>query len=108
MAVGENVIIRVETDKLISVSGDVEQKIKQLEQAFSNMEQKINASKGFWEGDGASAFMAQYRSKRDAIDTALSRFRENVTDLRQIAGVYAQVEKSTLEMANVLPGDCIV
>ena len=107
MANEGNITVRVETDRLISVSGEVEQKIKQLEQAFSDMEQKISASQGFWEGDGASAFMTQYRSRKDIIDTALLRFRENVTDLQQIAGVYVQVEQSALETANALPGDCI-
>lgn len=107
MAAGGNVTIRVETDRLISVSRDVEQKIKRLEQAFSAMEQKISASRGFWEGDGASAFIAKYQSRKDIIAAAFLRFRENVTDLRQIAGVYAQAEQSALETANVLPGDCI-
>lgn len=57
------------------------------------MEQTVSASRRFWEGDGASAYAAAFRRQQDVIKTALRRFRENVTDLRDIAGVYEQSEK---------------
>ncbi len=101
------ITLKVETERLISTAAEVELKIGQLEQAFSDMGEKINASVSFWEGDGASSYMMAYREKRDMIDTALLRFRENVTDLRTIAGIYEQTEQAAVEDAGVLPIDCI-
>lgn len=57
------------------------------------MEQTVSASRRFWEGDGASVYATAFRRQQDVIKTALRRFRENVTDLRDIAGVYEQSEK---------------
>jgi len=93
MANHGGVVIKVKTEQLISVSGEVEQKIRRLQQAFANMEQTVSASRNYWEGDGASAYQAAYRRKTDIIRTALKRFQENVTDLREIAGVYEQSEQ---------------
>lgn len=108
MAAQKGIAIKVDTDRLVSAASDVEAKIGQMERVFSDMEQKIRASVYFWEGDGASAYMAAYQRKKDIIDVAFRRFRENVTDLREIAGVYERAERETTEAVAELPSDCIV
>lgn len=102
------ITIKVNTDELLSNANDVESKIRQMERVFSDMGQKINAVRDFWEGDGASACVVAYREKKEAIDTALRRFHENVTDLREIAGVYEQAEREAVENSAALSPDCIV
>jgi len=94
MASYAGIEIKVNTAQLVSTASDVDGKISRLEQALSDIERQVRASRNYWEGDGASAYLAAYRKKTDTIRTALKRFRENVTDLREIAGVYDQVERT--------------
>lgn len=97
MAAQTTMTIRVKTEQLVTVAGSVEAKIQRLERVFSDIEQSINTSRQFWEGDGVSAFLVAYRSKQDTIKTTFQRFRENVEDLREIAGVYEQAEHTAAE-----------
>ena len=104
---GTDIVIKVDTDQLLSAADDVEKRIRQLEKSFADMEEKISSTLNFWEGEGASSFIAAYRGKREMVNTALRRFRENAVDLRVIAGVYTQSERDATENVAVLPSDCI-
>lgn len=101
------ITIKVQTESLISAAGDVEAKIRRLEDAFSAMEQTVNASRSHWEGEGASSFQAAYRKRKDTIRTAFVRFRENVADLREIAGVYERSERTITETNRALESNWI-
>lgn len=99
--------VKVQTERLVSAAGDVETNICRLEQAFAAMEQIVNASRYHWEGDGVSSFQAAYRKKNNTIRTAFARFRENVTDLREIAGIYEQSERAITENNRALESNWI-
>lgn len=94
MADRAGIVIAVKTDRLITSAADVESKIQRLEQVFSNIDRTVTGSRRYWEGEGVSAYQAAYQKKMDVIKTALRRFRENVDDLREIAGVYEQTEQN--------------
>ena len=94
MADQTGMVVKVQTERLISTAGEVETKIRRLEEAFAAMEQTVNTSRRYWEGDGMTAYQAAYRQKKGTIETAFRRFRENVTDLYQIADVYEQSERA--------------
>lgn len=97
MAGQNEIVIRVKTEQLVSVAGSVESKIQRLERVFSDIERQVNATRQYWEGDGAVAFQAAYRGKQETIRTAFRRFRENVEDLHEIAGVYRQAEQEAVK-----------
>lgn len=103
-----DVVIKVSTDQLIKVSGNVETKIQQLEKAMENISEIINSSKGYWNGESHTAFTEAYQKKNDDIAMAFKRFRENVTDLLIIAGVYEQMEKTITQLNQTLQVDLIV
>lgn len=103
-----DISIKVKTEKLVSVAGDVEARIRQVEQAFRNIEQTIEASRTYWQGEGASAHLKAYRKKEEIVQTALKRFRENVTDLQSIAGIYEKSEADVLANNQSLNVDMIV
>ena len=103
-----DIAIKVKTEKLISTAGDVETKIQRVEQAFRNIEQTIEASRTYWQGEGASAHIKAYRKKVETVQTALKRFRENVTDLQSIAGIYEKNEAEVLANNQSLNVDLIV
>lgn len=106
MATG--ISIKVKTEELVSTAGDVEQKIQNLEQMFQRVEQTVQASRSYWDGEGRSAYWSAYQKKMQIIQTALRRFRENVTDLREIAGVYEAGEREAAAINTALRVDEIV
>lgn len=108
MAQGSNITIRVAPEKLNASASEVEQKIQRVEKAFKSMEQIVNAGKSFWQGDGHDRYVKAFKEKNDIVQTALIRFRENATDLRQIAGVYTAAEKAVESNNSELKVDQIV
>lgn len=101
-------VLKVKTEELVSVSNEVESQISAMRQRFDQVAEIVNRSSSYWEGEGQIAYVQEHRSRCDAIETALRRFSENITDLRMIAGVYTAVEAQAVELANVLSGDVIV
>ena len=97
MADSLNMTIRVKPDELVTTANDVEDKIKLLEQTFSDVEQIIRTSYTYWEGDGNTSYIGSYKRKEETVATIFRRFRENVTDLRTIVGIYEENERNETE-----------
>lgn len=103
-----DVVIKVSTQKLLDASGQVETKIQKLENAMGDLERLVNSCKDYWDGESRTAYIAAYRDKEDTIAQAFKRFRENVTDLQIIAGVYTDTERAAAELNQELQVDLIV
>ena len=99
--------LRVDTEVLKTVSGEVETAITRAENAFDEIAEIIMANGTYWEGEGADAHRALYEKNRERVDEAFRRFRENVTDLREMAGLYEYAESMNEQMADQLPSDVI-
>ena len=97
----------VDTEVLKTVSGEVESAIARTENAFEEIAQVIMSNGRYWEGEGADAHRALYEHNRERVDEAFRRFRENVTDLREMAGFYEYAETMNEQMADELPSDVI-
>ena len=108
MANGADFIIKVNTEVLISASGEVEDKIRNLRKALERIENTVNAGRNYWEGEGFNSYLRTYRNKTAVIGKALDRFQEHVVDLRSIAGIYTQAEREVLATNQELPVDQIV
>lgn len=100
--------LKVKTEVLLTIAGEVEGQISAMRQQFDEINSIVNRSASYWEGEGQVSYVQKYRSKCDSIETALRRFSENVTDLRTIAGVYTATEAAAVETANTLSSDVIV
>ena len=108
MADNSGFYLKVQPDRLVSASSDVEAKIRQLEQVFQAMDRTVSSASSYWEGEGVTAHIAAYRRKTEAVQTAFRRFRENVTDLQMMAGIYEEAEAAITDTAGLLPTDVIV
>lgn len=104
--IGSNTL-RVETEVLKQQSEEVENAISQLQGIFDDIETVIFAIDTYWEGDGAEMHKKVYRERMEAVDEIYKRFRENVNDLREMAGIYENTETINKSEAEVLPSDVI-
>lgn len=101
-------MIRVETQQLLTAADEVMERVKNVSAGFASIEQIVRSSDGYWMGEGQEAYEQSYLKRRARIEQILDDFRENVTDLRKIAGVYTSAEAGNLDAENPLPSDVIV
>lgn len=100
--------IKVSTEALRRASVETNQEIDRVQNLFNNLEEVIKSSSLYWEGEGQQAYSHSFIEKKQYIDTALKRFRENVTDLREMAGIYHEAEQQAKEHAQMLSSDIII
>ena len=100
--------LSVKPDRLETVSGQVNTVINKVEKSFQQVENIVEKSSGYWEGDGRTAYVSSYRKKKDTVNVAIRRLRENVTDLQRIAGIYKEGEQKAFQAAEGLPKDVII
>lgn len=108
MANGSDYIIKVNTEVLVSMSGEVEDKIQNLRKALERIDNTITSSGKYWEGEGFKSHLHTYRNKTAVIEKVLDRFQEHVADLKSIAGVYTQAERAVLSNNQELAVDQII
>lgn len=104
----EQIRIKVETAVLEARAEAVEEKIKDVRQRFDKIGETVANSRGYWEGDANDAHRREYQEYHEEIEEALSRFQENVTDLRRIAGIYREADSAAEQINRDLPADVIL
>ena len=70
---------------------------------FDELERLMNGTAAYWTGEAGDAHRRLYASKRAMIEEIVARYREQVTDLEVIAGVYEQTESAVASAADSLP-----
>lgn len=102
------VAFRVTTDVLRETSGTIGQKAENIEQYLNDMQEEVQMTSAYWEGEGGEICRNAFYEFRTRIETLVSRLREHVTDLEKIAGIYEENEKQAQQQADVLPDNVIV
>lgn len=100
--------LKVKPDRLESVSEQVNIAINKVEKSFQQIENIVERSSRYWEGEGRTAYVSSYRKKKNTVNIAIRRLRENVTDLQRIAGIYKEGERKAFQVAESLPKDVII
>lgn len=100
--------IKVNTSVLEEKAGLAEEKIREVRERFERIKGYVDSSRQYWEGEAGDAHRREYQDYQDEIAEALARFQENVTDLRQIAGIYRDVQTEAESFSKDLPVDVIV
>lgn len=102
MIVVEEMHIKVTPENLRAISGDVEQKIKKVENAFGQLEEVVQRTAAYWEGEGQRKFVQSYEIRSDDYERIFLSFREHIVNLQQIAGIYQEAEKDNTDFSKEL------
>lgn len=100
--------IKVSTEALIAAASEASAQISRVSAEFDEIDRTVKNSSSYWEGEGHDAYLGSYSRRIDRIQNALNRFKEHITDLEQIAGVYEETETEVMESTDPLPMDVIV
>lgn len=108
MSGSEGMMLRVKTEKLVEVAGQVEGEISALRTRFESISDIVNGSASYWEAQGQTAYVQKYREKSGTVEEALQRFQSNVDSLKIIANVYSATEKTIEADVQGLSSDIII
>lgn len=94
--------IKVTPENLKTISADVEQKIKSVENAFEQLEEIVQRTSVYWEGEGQRRFLQSYEIRGDDYKRIFLSFREHMINLQRIAGVYEEAENDNQDFSQEL------
>lgn len=103
-----DVSFKVTPEVLQQKSQEVAAEVNKLRGLFADVQQAVNGTASFWQGEAGTAHRDAYNSHNEDFNTMLARLQEHVTDLNSIAGNYIEFENKIKEIENVLPTDVIV
>ena len=87
---------------------EVEKAVAELRIRFQGVEEAVNRSEGYWQGDAADTHRSIYREMKTDAEEILARFQEHAGDLRAMAANYLEAEQEVKGHAADLPSDVIL
>ena len=96
-------VLKVSAPEMITAANELSAYIAQMSASFESMRAIMQQSENYWVGEAGNAHRALYEEKVDKIQEILSRYREHVTDLNAMAGVYEEAETQAQAAADELP-----
>jgi len=104
----ENIRIKASPQALHSGAAQVQKTVESMRTRFSNIEEAVNRSSGYWQGDAADAHREAYQEMKGTVDEILARLIEHTGDLKAMAQTYLGAEKMAAAQAAELPSDVIL
>ena len=100
--------IKVPLEVLREKADTAEQRIAGIRNEFSEMEQYVKGMGIYWKGEAAEGFQISYQEKQNDICEILDRLKEQIDDLRKIAGIYQEAEQNAVNTVEELTSDILV
>ena len=107
MANNQNIEIVVTPEVLLSQATRVSMSLDKMQGSFSEVESILNGTIGYWNGEAADYQRRAFREFSPKVDEMLTRLRERVETLKQVAQIYVGVEVSVIATTEPLPSDIL-
>lgn len=99
-ASGSDAVTRVDVPVLRDTASQGRQTVSSLRSTLDKMEQAMNASESFWEGDAAELYRNVFRREMGSLRQAFEEFAAYPSDLEAYADLYENVEHKAETIAN--------
>lgn len=104
----QDILIKVEPEKLEALAGRVNSKIEAIKGRFERIESEVNNSNHYWKGEGGETHRRVYQQSKEGIEESLENFKGMVSALETMAGTYRSTETEVISSADGLPADVII
>lgn len=104
----DGLTIKVSTEELLAGAEQVQNTITNMEGRFAVIAEAVQHSNGYWQGQAAEYHRALHEELKPGIDEIMEKLKEHVADLKRMAQVYTEGEKTVEQMTQDLPADIIV
>ena len=101
----QDILIKVEPEKLEALAGRVNSKIEAIRGRFERIESEVNNSNHYWKGE---THRRVYQQSKEGIEESLENFKGMVSALETMAGTYRSTETEVISSADGLPADVII
>ena len=103
-----DVQLKVTPEELKVKAEQVNGHLSALRQRFQSMEQSVNRSASYWQGEAGDMHRRDYQERKEGIGEIFRRLSEQVSDLQAIAANYQESERQVSEFLGDLPSDVIL
>ncbi|BCN29972.1 WXG100 family type VII secretion target [Anaeromicropila herbilytica] len=100
-------ILKVTPEKLISTSTEFSQKGTTVSNLTTEMTNLVTGLSSVWLGDAASAYSQKFKGLDSDIQKLNKMIQEHSKDLNDMATVYTQAEKASVDEINTLQNNVI-
>ena len=100
--------LTVTPEVLTAKASVVKSKISKMQSTFSEIKNAVERTESYWLGEAGDLYRKKYSDLEPDLEDIFKRLSEHVTDLNQMAGVYASTESEIQEIAESLPADVII
>ncbi len=103
----EGITVKVSGEALKTAAENAQSRINKMIRVFESIDQLVARSSSYWIGEAGDAHRQAYESRKDEIQTALTRLKEHPADLLSMASVYDSAESGARDLASGLPSDVL-
>jgi len=100
-------ILKVNEQQLKIKAESLQKKIEDISALYKKLDEEINHTKKYWQGDAADCHKEIYESWKDEVQDSLKVIKEYPEYLLKIAGNYEKNEKDNSETIRFLSTDVI-
>ena len=100
--------LKVDPEVMRQKSVTVGNKIKQMKQAFDELEITVQKTNNYWIGEAADTHRDFFNASKPDIEEMLKRLLEHSRELAEMAATYSNVEREVTQLSEDLPSDVII
>ena len=100
-----NITLKVQPDVLIAKSSELSTERTAIMALMDQAKSDIGSLTGVWRSEAADEYQSRFRMVYDDIENMLAIVAEYVSDLNELASVYASAERAAKSAAEGLPTD---
>ena len=94
--------IKVTPQQMVSQAHAISDSINRIERKLQNIEDAVNASKNYWEGDASNKHQEKYKSMQQECKTVVKELKAHPRNLMQIVNLYNEYENANKSIAQNL------
>ncbi len=104
----DGVSLRVSPEVLVAKAEALLKDMVLLKGALELVEQKIDGSSAYWNGEAGDQYRQIYNEQREDIIEIMNRLQNNPAQLKEIGESYIETDKEAKEIAEDLLGNVII
>ncbi len=104
----DEVVLKVSPELLVKKAESILNDVVVLKQALERIEQKIDGTRSYWNGEAGEQYRQIYNEQRQEIKNIISRLEENPKRLMVVSNQYRDVDKEAAQAIDELMGNVIV
>ncbi len=97
-----DLILKVDPAEVLTKAGEIEAKKSEMEGYLTEMKSKVSELNDAWQSESGAAYVTKYDSVAKEVKDALDALEQHVTNLRDVAQKYTEMETTQKQQVEAL------